>query len=603
MTLSRRGRTALLAAAAAALLGTLVFLFVRTAGIDVRRDSESAALYRELRALDLRLDGDAARLANDHSAAQPAAVDRAPVIARVLRELEQGGNPAVAMHGAQLRVAMNEKLATLAALRSEHAKSVAALLAADEAAAALSAQANAARLSRPGIAAATYALSAQAEGLRFRLREVGVETIAEARRALEPRLATLSAAAASADPALGSAGARAELAARAFLSSVARESAAWKLMAFHPLGAQIDLASQQLAGSLTTQLDDQERWRAYLFFYAAALLIVAGYLAVRVIVAQAQLRAANETLEKRVEDRTRELSTALERLKESEAQLVQSEKMSSLGQMVAGVAHEINTPLAYVKNSLWTVRSRMPELRETMAQAERLMDLLHSESPDSGDLEEAYAALSKSLARLRELEVMPDLDALTKDGVHGIEQISELVTNLKNFARVDRSRVASFNVNEGVNATLLIARAQLRNVDIEKRLGEVPSITCSPSQVNQVILNLVTNAAQAMDKPNGRITVATRRVDDGAIAIVVEDNGRGIAPDVLPRIFDPFFTTKEVGKGTGLGLSIAYKIVEQHGGNIDVRSREGLGTTFTVTLLVEPPAGLAERSAHDEVAA
>jgi two-component system NtrC family sensor kinase len=211
--------------------------------------------------------------------------------------------------------------------------------------------------------------------------------------------------------------------------------------------------------------------------------------------------------------------------------------------------------------------------------------------------------MSASLKRLDELQVLPDLDTLTRDGVHGIEQISELVTNLRNFSRVDRSRVASFNVNEGVQATLLIARAQLRNVDIVKRLGDIPSITCSPSQVNQVLLNLVANAAQALDKPNGRITVSTRALDAGAIAIEVEDSGRGIAPEVLPKIFDPFFTTKEVGKGTGLGLSIAYKIVEQHGGRIDVRSEPGVGSTFTVTLPINPPAGLAEPSANDEAAA
>jgi two-component system, NtrC family, sensor kinase len=144
-----------------------------------------------------------------------------------------------------------------------------------------------------------------------------------------------------------------------------------------------------------------------------------------------------------------------------------------------------------------------------------------------------------------------------------------------------------------VKATLLIAKPALRKVDVEHRLGEIPSITCSPSQVNQVLLNLVTNAAQAMDKPRGRITVVTREAGPGNIAIEVEDNGKGIAQESLPRIFDPFFTTKEVGKGTGLGLSIAYKIVKQHGGEIDVHSTLGVGTTVIVTLPVEPPAELA----------
>jgi signal transduction histidine kinase len=134
----------------------------------------------------------------------------------------------------------------------------------------------------------------------------------------------------------------------------------------------------------------------------------------------------------------------------------------------------------------------------------------------------------------------------------------------------------------------------LRKIDVERHLGDVPSITCSPSQVNQVLLNLINNSAQAIDKPRGLITVTTRPLGTNAVAIDVEDNGKGIAPDALPKIFDPFYTTKEVGKGTGLGLAIAYKIVSQHGGKIDVRSTQGVGTTVTVTLPVEPPAELAQ---------
>ena len=135
-------------------------------------------------------------------------------------------------------------------------------------------------------------------------------------------------------------------------------------------------------------------------------------------------------------------------------------------------------------------------------------------------------------------------------------------------------------------------------------MGEIPSITCSPSQVNQVLLNLITNAAQAIDKPRGLIRLSTRREGADFIAIEVNDNGRGISSEAMPRIFDPFFTTKEVGKGTGLGLTIAYKIVSQHGGRIDVRSEEGVGSTFTVVLPVTPPPESADSSGKtEEVAA
>jgi signal transduction histidine kinase len=174
------------------------------------------------------------------------------------------------------------------------------------------------------------------------------------------------------------------------------------------------------------------------------------------------------------------------------------------------------------------------------------------------------------------------------------------VTNLRNFSRLDRSRIASFNVNEGVKTTLLIAKTGLRKIDVETHLGDVNSITCSPSQVNQVLLNILTNAAQAIDKGRGRIVVTTRAIGAYGVEIEIEDNGRGIAPDVLPKIFDPFFTTKPVGKGTGLGLSIAYKIVSQHGGHIDVRSVVGEGTSVTVTLPVEPPPDLATNIEEDE---
>jgi signal transduction histidine kinase len=249
-----------------------------------------------------------------------------------------------------------------------------------------------------------------------------------------------------------------------------------------------------------------------------------------------------------------------------------------------------------------SARASMPALRGLVAEAQALVAILQSESPDAHELQSAFEAVEGRLASIGSAHALDELEALTNDGLHGIEQIVELVANLRSFSRLDRSKVASFNVNEGVQATLLIAKPSLRKVDVERSLGDLPSITCSPSQVNQVLLNLVTNAAQAIDKPRGRIVVATRRAGADAIAIDVQDNGRGIAPEVLPRIFDPFYTTKEPGKGTGLGLSIAYKIVSQHGGRIDVSSTPGEGTTVTVVLPVSPPGDLAASVAADSQA-
>jgi len=595
--MNRTTRGALQALGAAFLLGMLVFLFVKTAGMDVKHDSHALSLLRELRDLDSRWDDDVTRIANEFSAAASRA-DFPLLMGRILTELERSSpGRAFAEDLHQLRGGLNEKEAAARALRDIHGRTLAAAQAMDGSLEQLQRLAEArATQSRGAHGAVVASLVGQ---LRSDATQ-GIELFAAREPAIEHRIAMLRPESLAIDPALGEAAGRAEAASRALLASRDAEVAAWHKYSFLTLGGRIDLVMRALATSIENTLDDKDRWRAYLFAYALALLIATGYLAMRVASTQAQLRSANEDLEKRVAERTRDLSSTLKRLQESEAQLVQSEKMSSLGQMVAGVAHEMNSPLAYVKNSVATARDRMPDLRDTIQQAARLLEILRSDAPDPEDLQGSFNALESRLAKLEAEHVLQDLDALTQDGLHGIEQIVELVTNLRNFSRLDRSKVASFNVNEGVKATLLIAKPALRKIDVDKQLGDIPSITCSPSQVNQVLLNLVTNAAQAMDKPRGRITVATREGSPGTVAIEVQDNGKGIPEESLPRIFDPFFTTKEVGKGTGLGLSIAYKIVKQHGGHIDVRSTLGVGTTVIVTLPVQPPAELAAAESRDE---
>jgi signal transduction histidine kinase len=310
-----------------------------------------------------------------------------------------------------------------------------------------------------------------------------------------------------------------------------------------------------------------------------------------------KLREANDFLESRVEARTKELKGALEQLKEQETLLIQSEKMSSLGQMVAGVAHEVNTPLAYVKSSLEAVAGGMPKAGEALAQAERLVHLLQSEHTDEAQLTRQFAAVNGALQELRGGGRLAELDTLVKDGLYGIAQISELVNNLRNFARLDRSKVAEFDLNEGLRSALVIAKNHVKRRTVKQDLGAIPKVACAPSQINQVFLNLITNAAQATSEEGGVIALRTWQPNPGQVVVEVSDNGHGIPADVLPKIFDPFFTTKEVGKGTGLGLSICYKIVEGHGGRIDVQSRPGEGTRFTVTLPVKPVAAVNEAAA------
>ena len=291
------------------------------------------------------------------------------------------------------------------------------------------------------------------------------------------------------------------------------------------------------------------------------------------------LGAMEQQITRNVDD----LNRAYQQLASSQAQLVQSEKMAALGQMVAGVAHEINTPLGYVNNNVEMVREFFAQMQFILQAHEQLAATLLSPDATDVDIAECLAAVDDMKADLDFTQWFSDLDQLFNDTFYGVEQISELVTGLKNFSRLDQSPTDNVSLNDCVENALLIGRNTLKyKVEVLKRLGDLPQIRCAASQINQVLLNLLTNAAQAI-QDKGYILIKTW-YDDKMAYVSVQDTGCGIPPESLRRIFDPFYTTKPVGEGTGLGLSISFKIIQQHNGHIRVASEVGKGTRFVLAL-------------------
>ena len=297
------------------------------------------------------------------------------------------------------------------------------------------------------------------------------------------------------------------------------------------------------------------------------------------------LRKSFQSLEQKVADRTAEIETAYSDLQESQEQLIQSEKLASLGGMVAGVAHEMNTPLAYVSSNVTSVMSNMEVMNSTFNN----IHALHSSIKDPNrDNKTITALLKKTIKDYEELEtheLYEESKELLEDGSHGLGEISNLVVSLKDFARLDRQTTESVCIKECIDNTLTIATNHIKenNVNVVREYDDTPEIECIPSKLNQLFLNIVTNASQAIGTEGGTLTIRTEEVDN-QIVIDFIDTGEGMDEETQHKMFDPFFTSKPIGQGTGLGMSIAYKIIEAHKGSISVDSKLGVGTTMTVKL-------------------
>lgn len=264
-------------------------------------------------------------------------------------------------------------------------------------------------------------------------------------------------------------------------------------------------------------------------------------------------------------------------LKATQTQLVQSEKMRALGQLVAGVAHEINTPIAFIGNNLAHLAGLEPKLR-------RLFDAYAPLKRLADTAQRAAIADAETAAELEYL--WDDLHDLVVESQQGVERISDLVQSLRNLVRLDEAEMKEANINEGLASTVRIVRSlNKEQVEIIEQYAELPPIVCRPSELNQVFLNLLTNAVQAVTG-EGQVRVSSACQDD-TITVTVRDTGVGMAVEMLPRLGEPFFTTKPAGVGSGLGLAVSFGIIERHHGRLDFTSTPGAGTTATVTLPVQ----------------
>ncbi|MEL6232004.1 MAG: GAF domain-containing protein [Cyanobacteria bacterium J06627_3] len=300
---------------------------------------------------------------------------------------------------------------------------------------------------------------------------------------------------------------------------------------------------------------------------------------------QADLYDQSRQAAQLAEDKAQQLATTIDTLQQTQLQLIQSEKMSGIGQMVAGVAHEINNPVTFIHGNLQHVQDY----------AQDLMTLIELYQADCST---PSVALKKAVDDIELPFVLEDLPKALNSMMVGTERIYDIVLSLKNFSRLDQAEFKSADIHEGIDSTLLILRHRLKprnhfpGIEIVKNYDQLPAVDCYPGQLNQVFMNLLVNAIDVLETssliPSPTITIDTRRTAPNRIQICIADNGPGISANIQSKLFEPFFTTKDVGKGTGLGLSTSNQIItERHGGKLQCQSELGYGATFVIEIPIQ----------------
>lgn len=294
---------------------------------------------------------------------------------------------------------------------------------------------------------------------------------------------------------------------------------------------------------------------------------------------QEELKQANEGLSRAIS----ELQEANEKLKNNQTQLVHTEKMASVGQLAAGIAHEINNPVGFVKSNIGMLNDYIGVFKNLLGEYAELADHVRR-APMNGQAE-VLQRIDKILEEENLDFVLEDVDNLLSESLTGAERVREIAQNLKSFARLDEAEMQYADLNEGLEVTLRMIHNEIKyHCQVHLDLQPLPKLLCYPGQLNQVFMNLLVNASQAI-KGEGEISIETRALED-EIIIRISDTGEGIPKKNIPKLFNPFFTTKPIGEGTGLGLSVSYGIIKRHNGRVEVESEVGSGTTFSIYLPV-----------------